>query len=259
MADFRTHITFGAVTGGLMATTAMVAGLVNPSQAAALTLAATVGGILPDIDLNNSKQSRYLFGGLGIFLGFVVLFKFSAVLSIAELWIIWLGTFLLFRLAIWRAFNDFTIHRGVFHSLLACLFYGLAATVMFYHFMGKSAFFSWTLGGFVAIGALVHLILDEFYSVDFAGNRVKRSFGTAVKLFSAASPTASLAMLALCIGLYFYTPSMQEYLDTFANVEYWDYLRHRLLPDGPWFDFDVATPSAKDLETAHQPGNNRLK
>ena len=93
MADFRTHITFGAIAGGLMATTAMAAGLVDPAQAATLTIAAAVGGILPDIDLNNSKQSRYLFGGLGIFLGFVVLFHFAKVLSIAEMWLMWIGVF----------------------------------------------------------------------------------------------------------------------------------------------------------------------
>ena len=240
MADFRTHITGGALAGGLMATTAMAAGLVTPVQAATLTLAAAVGGVLPDIDLNNSRQSQYLFGGLGTFLGFAVLFQFAKSLSIAELWLIWLGIYVVFRVIIWRAFNIYTIHRGVFHSLLACLFFGLASVVLMNRLLGESAFFSWMIGGFVLAGCLVHLLLDELYSVDFAGNRVKRSFGTALKVMSTASPAASIVMALFCLGLFFVTPSMQEYIDTFANIEYWDYLHDRLLPKDGWFGIELA-------------------
>ncbi len=258
MADFRTHITVAALSGGLMATTAMAASLVTPVQAASLTLAASIGGILPDIDLNNSRQSRFLFSGLGTILGFAVLFQFAKTLSIAELWLIWLAVYVLFRVVVWNAFHRFTIHRGVFHSLLANLFFALGTVVVMNKLLGEGAFFSWMLGGFVFAGAMVHLLLDEIYSVDFAGNRVKRSFGSAVKLLSTASPAASITMALFCVGLFLLTPSMQEYLDTFANVEYWDYLHQRLLPQNGWFGIDLAEV-AQSLAPAEPNEGSMLK
>ena len=57
------------------------------------------------------------------------------------------------------------------------------------------------LAGTAWIGAFSHLVLDEIYSVDFSGNqiRVKRSFGTALKLWDRKSPyTSTLAFVAMC-------------------------------------------------------------
>jgi hypothetical protein len=56
-------------------------------------------------------------------------------------------------------------------------------------------------------GALSHLILDEIWSVDFMGARLKKSAGTALSFWKKKSPYASTAawllLLALLLGALF--------------------------------------------------------
>jgi hypothetical protein len=59
---------------------------------------------------------------------------------------------------------------------------------------------SWLAGGFALLGYLTHLVLDEIASVDLLGNRVKRSFGTAIKPFSLRAWPFSLMLLGLLAG-----------------------------------------------------------
>jgi hypothetical protein len=40
------------------------------------------------------------------------------------------------------------------------------------------------MAGAITVGCLTHLVLDECFSVDLRGQRLKRSFGTAVKLWA---------------------------------------------------------------------------
>ncbi len=236
MANFRTHLAVGVVASGLLSTVSMAAALVTPGEALALTLAGAVGSLLPDIDLEASRQSGYIFGGLGIFFAFVALFRFSQSLSIAELWVLWLSIFLLVRYVIWKGFHGYTVHRGVFHSLLANVFFALVAVVVFSLVLQKTSTVAWLAGGFVFFGATIHLILDELYSIDFGGNRVKRSFGTALKLFDYRNPLTALLLIVASGILYFATPPADDVRALLRSQDNWAYLRHRLLPQGKWFD-----------------------
>ncbi len=127
MANFQTHITAGVLTSGVISTAAMAAAVVTPNEAMFLTIAGTVGSILPDIDLESSKQSRTVFGAFGIFFAFIALFHYSQFLSIAELSLLWLAIYIFIRHFIWRLFNEFTVHRGLFHSFLANAFLAWSA------------------------------------------------------------------------------------------------------------------------------------
>jgi hypothetical protein len=88
-------------------------------------------------------------------------------------------------------------------------FAGLASANAAFHLAGLSPFESWLAGSFVALGYLTHLCLDEIASVDLLGNRVKRSFGSALKVFSLASPQASLGMLVAVIALSVSAPTLE--------------------------------------------------
>ncbi len=239
MANFQTHIVAGIVTGGLASTVALAAAIISPADAVALTLAATIGSILPDIDLESSKQSRYMFGSLGVFFAFVVLFKYSQFLSIMELWVLWIAIYIMFRYVLYKFFHGYTTHRGLFHSLLAVVFFGVIGVLIFHHVLHSTATVSWFGGAFVLIGAMSHLILDEIYSVDFANNRVKRSFGTAIKLFDYRHPVNSLAMAAVVAGFFTFTPPYKEFVTLVGTKDNWAYLQSRMLPkDGKWFDLE---------------------
>ncbi len=248
MANFQTHITVGVLSSGLISTVAMAAAVVTPNDAIFLTIAGTLGSILPDIDIESSKQSRTIFAGFGIFSGFIALFHYSQFLSIAELCLMWLAIFITIRYFLWKLFHEFTVHRGLFHSLLANIFFGVVGVTIFYNFLEKTDTVAWMGGAIIFIGALTHLLLDELYSIDFAGNRVKRSFGTALKLFDYKKPASALLMTAVLAGFLFVAPPVGNFYTLVKSSENWAYLRTRLLPQGKWFDIKGLTVQLADSD-----------
>ena len=97
MANFATHIGVGTVVSGAMATLTLAADVISPESLVAVTMAGVLGSVLPDIDLKDSRASRAFFSGLAIFISFCVLFVNAQAYSIAELWLLWLGSFVLVR------------------------------------------------------------------------------------------------------------------------------------------------------------------
>lgn len=71
----------------------------------------------------------------------------------------------------------------------------------------------------MALGYLAHLCLDEIASVDLLRNRVKRSFGTALKPFSVAAPMASIAMLSGAAALTYLAPTAYPVLAAAGRLQ----------------------------------------
>lgn len=237
MADFKTHAAVGIVGSGMLATLTLATEIVPRAELISLTFAGAFGSILPDIDLQNSKASRALFTMSGIFLAFTALFSFAWQHSIAEMWVVWLLTLFMVRVIIQAAFHKFARHRGIFHSILAAVFFGLLGAAMFFHVFKSTPTHAWLAGFFVFYGYIIHLVLDEIYSVDFTGARVKRSFGTALKIFEYRSPTCSLVMAASVVVAYLITPPLQDFTSTVASPDIWAYVGDRFLPQNGWFEF----------------------
>ena len=228
-------IAVGTVVSGALATLTLAADVVAPENLIAVTMAGVLGSILPDIDLKDSRPSKAMFSGLGIFFSFAVLFSFATKYSVAELWILWLGTLVVVRYGLHSAFHYLSIHRGIWHSILAALFSAGATAVVFYYVLGRHEGVAWLAAGFVFIGYLTHLVLDEVYSVDVMDTRVKASFGTALKLFDRRYPYASLGMLAATVAVMSITPPMKTFMDGMASRDLWAGLNQRLLPQDKWF------------------------
>ncbi len=237
MADFKTHAAVGIVGSGMLATLTLATEIVPRTELISLTFAGAFGSILPDIDLQNSRASRALFTLSGIFLAFTVLFSYAWQHSIAEMWVIWLLTLFMVRVVIQAAFHKYARHRGIFHSVLAAVFFGLAGAALFYHIFGSTPTHAWLAGFFVFYGYIIHLILDEIYSVDFSGARVKRSFGTALKLYEYDSPVCSMSMAASVVLAYMISPPLQEFTSTVGSPEIWAFVGDRFLPQNGWFEF----------------------
>ncbi|MCH7990080.1 MAG: metal-dependent hydrolase, partial [Planctomycetes bacterium] len=74
------------------------------------------------------------------------------------------------------------VHRGMFHSIPAML---IAAELAFLAFQSESVNVRLLMAGGVAVGFLSHLLLDELYSVEWSGVRVRlnKYAGSAFKLF----------------------------------------------------------------------------
>ena len=230
MANFNTHISVAAVASGLISTLCLQVGLVDSKDAMLLVLMGTIGGILPDIDLQYSHPSRIIFSLLGIITSFLWILSAENTLSITELWAIGISIYLLIRYGLWRVFSMYTKHRGAIHSVIAGFLSMQVATVISFHFYDKDDFTSWLIGFMVFIGFMIHLLLDELYSVDFMNRRIKRSFGTALKIVDTRYAYTSSLIIVLCIGLWFATPNASRFADTLTSAETYQLIGHRLLP-----------------------------
>ena len=235
MANFTTHLVVGTVVAGTLATLTLAADVIAPENLVAVTLAGSLGGVLPDIDLKESRPSRALFAGLAIFFSFAVLFHFAPQLSIAEMWLLWLGTLFFVRYGLHTIFHRFAVHRGIWHSLIAALTCALATVLVFYYVFGRPDGVAWLAGGFLLVGYLVHLTLDEIYSVDVMGAHIKKSFGTAIKLADFRHPAASVAMTIAAVMLLLVTPPITTFFDGITSRSMWTGLHARLLPSDRWF------------------------
>jgi len=174
MANYATHLGVGTVVSGALATLTVAADVLSPDSLMAVTLAGVVGSVLPDIDLKDSRASRVFFSTFAFFLAFCVMVMGAATLSVAELWIATATVFVLVRYGAEAVFNRFSYHRGIWHSLLAAFFFASLTALIFHYLLGKHAGIAWLAGGFMFIGCITHLLLDELYSVDLMGRRLAR-------------------------------------------------------------------------------------
>jgi len=206
MANFRTHITLAAAGGALLAYVGFKAQWWPPLQALVICALTAFGGILPDIDADHSRSNRLIFTLLtvpALVMGAVLLQPW---LSPAVLLLACVGIYIGVRYVGGALFSRLTAHRGGWHSLLAAAMCSMTAAALSFHGLAQSAWLAWSHGVAVLVGFFIHLLLDEIYSVDLAGGRLKRSFGTALKPVYLHRPLASLLMLIATAALIPWLP-----------------------------------------------------
>ncbi|CCE25081.1 metal-dependent hydrolase [Methylotuvimicrobium alcaliphilum] len=239
MANFKTHLSVASIASSGAASLAVNIQLIDLLDAPWLILVGTIGGLLPDIDSDRSKPAKLLFLILAIISALTMLSIFSISHEITELFnpdklvcdlslfntsnllsalsekciplsllLIVLTTFVSVRYLLFAVFNSLTVHRGVFHSILAAIFFALLVTCIAHFQLQQTIEFSWLSGLFVCIGFIVHLLLDEVFSVDLSNSRMKKSFGTALKLWNYNSWSASIIMLLCTLTLYYTSPPL---------------------------------------------------
>ncbi len=213
MAQFIGHLYGGAAISSAAALGVYSAGLAGPEQTQILFLVGVIGGLLPDIDADNSKPVRGFFTLLGVMVSFAVSLSLVGRFPVLELALIWGGVFVAVRYGVLELFARLTVHRGIWHSWLAVAFAGLVCANAAYHLVGLSALDAWLAAAFLGLGYVTHLCLDELASVDLLGNRLRRSFGTALKPFSLKYPGASLAMAAAVVVLSLPAPPLGTLLE----------------------------------------------
>jgi hypothetical protein len=202
MAGFRTHITvsgaLGVVYGG-----AAVEPLGFPTEAAVLAAGLTAfGGMLPDLDSDSGLPVRELFGLAAIVVPLTMVPRLVQMhVSQEGILATLLFGYLLIRYGLARVFKWLTVHRGMFHSLPAMLIAGLVV-YLGYHSPDRGLRVLFAAG--VMLGFLSHLVLDELYSVDIRGVKVKlnKYAGTAVKLLSPSLPATVTCYTILGALLY---------------------------------------------------------
>ena len=123
-----------------------------------------------------------------------------------------------------------TVHRGVIHSVPYMAILGLGLTCFSYYVMENALTASWFFGLFLFGGAMVHLTLDELYSVNLSGMKMKRSSGTAMKFYAHKDKWWYLLLYILIALLIYFAPPFAEFWQQLRDPAPWAQLKIGMLP-----------------------------
>jgi hypothetical protein len=205
MAGFRMHVTTSALLGcgyagighagyGIPLDTAIVAGAM-----------CGFSGMLPDLDSDYGVPLRETMAFTAAIVPMLLVGRFQSLeLTNDAMVLAAVSMYLFVRFGITNIIRNYTVHRGMFHSIPAALiFAGLAFIVTG---AAPLEIRCYKAGGVLA-GFMSHLVLDEVYAVEWKGGqwRFKKSFGTALKFwgddgwanFSTYAKVAIVAMMIL--------------------------------------------------------------
>ncbi len=197
MAGFKTHITVSSLLGvGGGAAACMLYNVPWPTCALAAGLCG-VAGMLPDIDSDSGRPLHESLAFAAAVVPMMLLHRLRHWEVPHELLILaGAGAYLLVRFGLGFLLKHCTVHRGMFHSLPAAAIFGEIAFLLApSDDLGPKLF----MAGAVVAGFLSHLLLDEIYSVDCRGLRLKKSFGTALKLWGHSGVAALTTYSALAV------------------------------------------------------------
>ena len=203
MPGFHTHITVStavgigyAVWGGTqydltVGTCALAGGL------------CAIAGVMPDLDSDSGVPSRETIGFAAAIVPMLVFNKLQVYgLTIEQMVLFGAPMYLLIRFGLGTIFKSASVHRGMFHSIPAAVIAGLIG----YLVCDSGAHLVHNYKAFaVGLGYLVHLVLDEIWSVEVQSGsaRLKKSFGTALKFFGDNTSSTMMTYCLLCLLLMF--------------------------------------------------------
>ncbi|MEM9102137.1 MAG: metal-dependent hydrolase [Pseudomonadota bacterium] len=230
MANFNTHLAFSAILGGATSALSISTGIIDANQVTALCLSVLIGGLLPDIDSDNSHSLDLVFAILGFFALIAFISAYGKEWGMVDLILFAVGSYCVARWLVLPFFQYLTIHRGSLHSLLACFMFSLVTSTITYHALGYSAFDAWLCGIGVFMGSLGHLVLDEIYSVDLMNARIKASFGTAIKAVSIDHWKGSLAIAVTGFWGYYFAPDTSAFINKIASIDWNNVVIFSIIP-----------------------------
>lgn len=220
MANFNTHLSIALAVSASLATAGMMMGVYGFGEMVVLSLVGMVGGLLPDIDLGKSRISQMAFHTislLGTSLMLVLYYQYQA-LNVMDALVIWGFGFLVLRFGVFGLYSRLTRHRGMVHSVPYMALLSLVLVCTVFHLLHLSELLSWLFGLFLFIGSLVHLLLDELFSVNIYGLKVKKSFGSALKFFEVKRPLSYILLYVLLVGVWQLAPPWWVMLDVLAAL-----------------------------------------
>ncbi len=215
VAGFRTHITTSTVVGvGYGAVGGYYFQLPWESCAIAAGLC-SIAGMLPDLDSDSGVPVRETLNFVAATVPLLLLQRLADWrLSHEQMVLLGATAYLVTRSGLGGIFRRYTVHRGMWHSIPAAVIAGmLVFLVTGSNDVQIRLFKAWA----VVIGYLTHLILDELYSVDLAGVRLrlKKSSGTALKVWGDKTwgNVSTYAMLTMLCVLVWLDPTVQAWLE----------------------------------------------
>ncbi|MEM9701375.1 MAG: metal-dependent hydrolase [Planctomycetota bacterium] len=199
---FREHVAVSTATGATLATGMWLATPIDGVQAGVAFTLCGVGGMLPDLDSDNGRPIQELTALLGAAVPFVLVRRFAEIAHSFDA-IVGLGIccYVIVRYGGGWLLKTLTVHRGMFHSLPAMMIVGL---LTYLGYKSPEVGIRMLMATAVMTGFASHLLLDEWYSVDWRGlkPRLKKSAGTAIKWASDRPGATATCYLLLLASLY---------------------------------------------------------
>ena len=134
MASFEQHVNTAVIITGISIAPLYSSSLIDLNQALALLLFGMIGGVLPDMDLENSKPLQITSSILSIFvplLAILILLESLSIIKMLVMWFIFAG---MLHFMIFKVLLKLTIHRGIIHSVPMGIFLSQALAISFFHF-----------------------------------------------------------------------------------------------------------------------------
>jgi hypothetical protein len=182
MAGFQTHIAVSTVTGigygiwgwqcGAPVETCVLAGGL-----------CSVSGMLPDLDSDSGRPVQEMSCFAAAVIPMLMLERFENFGWSREMMVLAAaGIYAAVRFGVAELFKRYTVHRGMWHSIPACIACGLMAFLIV---AGNDIAIRTFKAAAVSLGFFSHLLIDEIWSFRLRSGRIniKKSFGTALKFF----------------------------------------------------------------------------
>lgn len=163
----------------------------------------SLGGILPDVDSDSGVPVRETLAFASAVTPLLVFERFRQLGLSNDSIVLACGlTYIIIRFGLGGLLKQYTVHRGMWHSVPAVAIAGL---VVFLIGSGQGMEIRLYKTGAMLVGYTSHLMLDELYSFEMRKGlpRLKRSSGTALKLWgkSAWGNVSAYGKLVLLLAL----------------------------------------------------------
>jgi membrane-bound metal-dependent hydrolase YbcI (DUF457 family) len=203
MGNFAHHLSGGVAVATAAGAFAYYQLRAPFTDAAACGIIACVGSLLPDIDSPNSKPNDMAFGLASVLSPVFVLQGIGInKLSSSEIILLALSVYVLVKYGARALMKEFSVHRGMFHSIPAAVIWG---ALVYQAFRLSPQLIKNAAAASALVGFITHLIIDEMFSfVNFDGARIapKKSFGTALKFYSSSLLATTSAYAVMFLLLY---------------------------------------------------------
>ena len=199
---FRVHIAGSTVVGAGYGAAAWAIGDMPPMTCALAGGLCAVSGMLPDLDSGPGIPLKESVAFAAAVVPLLMLHRFQQTgLSMEAMILVGAAIYLAIRFGITWLLQNYSVHRGMLHSLPAALIAGQAAFLVF---GAEDPLRRYFIASAVVLGFLTHLVLDEIWSVKMGwfGPKVKKSFGTALKFYGPEAWSNLLAyVLVVVLGV----------------------------------------------------------
>jgi len=178
---FQAHITGSSIVGAGYAAAAWYVGGMPPVTCLLGGSICAAAGMLPDLDSGPGGTMRESVAVAAAVVPLVLFQRFQQ-MGVPMEAIILLGAaiYAAIRFGGGWLLENYSVHRGMFHSLPAAAIAGQVTYLAFGHEEPMRRYF---IAGAVVLGFITHLVIDEIWAArqGLFGAKVKKAFGTAMK------------------------------------------------------------------------------